>query len=92
MPWQEVSIMDCRREFVMFASREGANISELCRRYGISRTSDWMPGSSPGMSRGLGRGLASLSTSVPGMSWSLAASTGEKFRYRPHLWSRRRVR
>jgi len=41
MPWQEVSIMDCRREFVMFASREGANISELCRRYGISRTTGY---------------------------------------------------
>ena len=37
MPWQEVSMMDRRREFVMFASREGANVSALCRRYGISR-------------------------------------------------------
>lgn len=27
MPWQEVSMMDQRREFVMFASREGAAIS-----------------------------------------------------------------
>ena len=32
MPWQEVSMMDQRREFVMFASREGANVSALCRR------------------------------------------------------------
>ncbi len=37
MPWQEVSMMDRRREFVMFASREGTNVSALCRRYGISR-------------------------------------------------------
>ena len=37
MPWLEVSTMDRRREFVMFASREGANVSVLCRRYGISR-------------------------------------------------------
>lgn len=37
MPWNEVSIMDQRREFVALGSREGANISELCRRFGISR-------------------------------------------------------
>ena len=37
MPWSEVSIMDQRREFVMFACCEGANVSELCRRFGISR-------------------------------------------------------
>ena len=41
MGWQEVSIMDQRREFVMFASREGANISELCHRFGISRTTGY---------------------------------------------------
>ena len=41
MGWQEVSIMDQRREFVMFARREGANISALCRRYGISRTTGY---------------------------------------------------
>ena len=37
MPWQEVSIMDRRREFVDFAQSEGANISLLCRQFGISR-------------------------------------------------------
>lgn len=37
MPWQEVSIVDQRREFVMLASLEGANVSELCARFGISR-------------------------------------------------------
>ena len=41
MGWQEVSIMDQRREFVMFASREGVNFSELCRRFGISRTTGY---------------------------------------------------
>lgn len=38
MPWKEVSIMDQRKEFVMLASKEGANVRELCRRYGISPT------------------------------------------------------
>ena len=37
MPWNEVSIIEQRREFVALASCEGANISELCRRFGISR-------------------------------------------------------
>lgn len=37
MPWQEVSAMLLRKEFVMLASVEGANRAELCRRFGISR-------------------------------------------------------
>lgn len=35
MPWQEVSAMQQRREFVELASQEGANRRELCRRFGI---------------------------------------------------------
>jgi transposase InsO family protein len=35
MPWQEVSKMDARREFVRLALAEGANRRELCRRFGI---------------------------------------------------------
>jgi transposase InsO family protein len=38
MPFRKVSVMDQRREFVMFATVEGANIRELCRRFGISPT------------------------------------------------------
>lgn len=37
MPWQEVSTMSQRREFVMFAQADEANVSALCARYGISR-------------------------------------------------------
>ena len=37
MPWQEVSTMSLREEFCALARTEGANVSELCRRYGISR-------------------------------------------------------
>lgn len=36
MPWSEVSVVDQRREFVMLATKEGANRRELCRRFGIS--------------------------------------------------------
>jgi transposase InsO family protein len=37
MPWKEVSIMSEREEFVRLALQEGANMSELCRRFNVSR-------------------------------------------------------
>jgi transposase InsO family protein len=36
MPWQEVSTVSLRQEFVSLASREDATIRALCRRFGIS--------------------------------------------------------
>jgi transposase InsO family protein len=36
MPWIEVSTVSLRLEFVILASAEGANVRQLCRRYGIS--------------------------------------------------------
>jgi transposase InsO family protein len=38
MPFTGVSAMDLKLEFVALARAEGANLSELCRRFGISRT------------------------------------------------------
>ena len=38
MPWQELSIVDQREEFVRLALTPGANKRELCRRFGISRS------------------------------------------------------
>lgn len=37
MPWQEASQVSLRREFVALAVAPEANISQLCRRFGISR-------------------------------------------------------
>ena len=37
MAWKDVSVMSERLEFVVLASAEGANVSELCRRFGVSR-------------------------------------------------------
>jgi transposase InsO family protein len=37
MPWKAVEIMSLRQAFVQAAQAEGANISALCRGYGISR-------------------------------------------------------
>lgn len=37
MPWKEVSVMSSRQEFVHLADQPGANVAQLCRRFGISR-------------------------------------------------------
>lgn len=37
MPWQEVSTMSLRNEFIVLAQQADINISELSRRFGISR-------------------------------------------------------
>jgi transposase InsO family protein len=36
MPWNEMSIVSLRLEFVTLATAAGANVRELCRRYGLS--------------------------------------------------------
>ena len=41
MPWEEVSVMSQRKEFVKLAQAEGANVRELCRRFGISPTTGY---------------------------------------------------
>lgn len=44
MPWQEMSKMQLREEFVGLARLEGSNIRQLCRRFGISPSTGykWM--------------------------------------------------
>jgi transposase InsO family protein len=37
LPWKVDSAMSLRQEFVALAGRSGANVSALCRRFGISR-------------------------------------------------------
>jgi transposase InsO family protein len=37
MPWKERNLMSLRREFAALAMQSGANVSALCKRYGISR-------------------------------------------------------
>ena len=41
MPWKEKTIVSQRLEFVTLALAEDADISQLCRRYGISRTAGY---------------------------------------------------
>ena len=44
MPWKEETVMSQRKEFVTLALKDGANVSEECRRLGISRKTGykWM--------------------------------------------------
>src|SRR5271157_251752 len=37
MPWNEVTTMSLRREFISLATKEGTKIATICRRFGISR-------------------------------------------------------
>jgi|GEM_PF-3174366 len=37
MPWREQTVFEQRKEFVVLASHKGSNVSQLCKRYGISR-------------------------------------------------------
>jgi transposase InsO family protein len=37
MPWQQVTLMSQRKEFVVLAMVDGANMAHLCQRFGISR-------------------------------------------------------
>jgi transposase InsO family protein len=37
MPWGEVTVKENREEFVLLARQDGANVSQLCERFGISR-------------------------------------------------------
>jgi transposase InsO family protein len=37
MPWRECDQMSLREEFVIMGSAAGANVAELCRRFGVSR-------------------------------------------------------
>ena len=41
MPFKEWSTMQARQEFVSLASREGANVREVCRRFGVSPTTGY---------------------------------------------------
>jgi transposase InsO family protein len=41
MVWKALSIMNQREEFVVLASVSGANVAQLCERFGISRTTGY---------------------------------------------------
>lgn len=56
MPWKKATTMELRQEFIQFATREGANLRALCRRFGITpRTGyKWLKRYREGGESGLG--------------------------------------
>jgi transposase InsO family protein len=65
MPWKESTFMSQRSEFVALARAPGANFSELCRRFGISRKTGykWR------LADGEGAGLEDRSRRPSGSPW-----------------------
>ena len=93
MPWRELSVMEQREEFVRLAFLEGANRSELCRRFGISRDKGykWL-----GRYQASGReGLADRSRRPHRSPHRTAAATeAEVLRVRAHsnnAWGARKI-
>src|ERR1700712_4013865 len=60
MPWGALSTMDLRLEFCALASREGANVRLLCRRYEVAPKTGykWLPPRGRGGGRREGGALA----------------------------------
>ena len=61
MAWKDVSVMSQRAEFVVLASLDGANVSELCRRFGVSRKTGykWLSRYSADGAAGVGGSVSS---------------------------------
>jgi hypothetical protein len=57
MPWKVETVMSRRRELVTLAQLDGADMSELCRRNGISRKTGYKRGSTARVVRHAGQGL-----------------------------------
>jgi hypothetical protein len=40
MPWKEADLMSLRTDFIILATKEDANFSQLCRQFEISRKTE----------------------------------------------------
>jgi transposase-like protein len=93
MPWNEVSIVDQREEFVRLASQPEENIRLLCRRFQISPTTayKWID-----RYRAVGRaGLMDLSRrprESPSQSSSLIEQAVLALRHQQPAWGARKLR
>jgi len=91
VPWQEVSYMASRLEFVRLASLAGANVSALCRRFGISRKTGikWLARHRAGV--GLGDRARRPSRS-PGQTPAAMEGAVVKLRMERPSWGGRKLR
>jgi transposase InsO family protein len=92
MPWDTMSIRERRLDFVKLALAEGANVAELCRRFGVSRKTayKWL-----GRYRATGEaGLADLSRrprSSPGRIEAALETAVLAVRRRHPTWGGRKI-
>ena len=92
MPWQEVSAMSQRREFVMLAGQAGANVRELCRRFRISPTTGykWLERAADPTERFDDRSRVPLHQ--PGRTSARIEAAILKVRDRHPVWGGRKIR
>ena len=64
MPWQEVSAMSLRAEFVALANQDRANVRALCRQFQISPP-------------GAYKWLASVAVSGTSIAWTVGNASGQ---------------
>jgi len=79
MPWRERSRMSERSEFVQFARGEGQSISELCRRFGISRKTGykWLRRAGEGLEDRSRRPRHSPDRTLPALEAQVCALRGQ---------------
>lgn len=93
MPWQEVTVMSQREEFVKFALGMGSNIAELCRRFEISRKTGYK-----WIQRFLGDGVGALADqsrkpkSSPGKTNAAMEQAVLELREQHPAWGGRKIR
>ena len=93
MPFREVSAVELREEFVRLAGQAGANVRELCRRYGISPTTGykWLARHASGGGEGLADRSRRPHTS-PGQTAAAIEARIVALRDRHPAWGARKLR
>jgi len=93
MPWKKVTQMSLRYEFVKFALIDGSNISELCRRFDISRKTGYK-----WINRFLNKGYSGLSDlsrrpkTTPNRTDKVLEDAVVEVRKRHPAWGGRKIR
>jgi len=93
MPWKEACAMSLRVEFVKLAGDEGANIGELCHRFGISRKTGykWLKRHEEGGSEALAN-RSRRPHSSPGQTSAECESRVLELRAQHPCWGGRKLR
>lgn len=93
MSWKEMSVMSQRFEFVQLALLESSNISQLCKRYNISRNTGyrWMKRFKKGGKEGL-KNLSCCPHSSPNETPKAMIQAVRKIRKEHSAWGGRKIK